>query len=181
MRKNIALFTAAMFAGSMLGCTAAKEVYHTARGPEGQVLEVRDVGSLSTYDSFEVGFFQNELEGVAPPALITLIRDKIYSRVKNETSLRTEGKQTLIIRGKIVHVQLKSLSGALVSPTEEVVCHVEIITKEGQSLGWATVAGIIESRVRGASETGTEVDVADGVGKGVVSWLVSNGVLRVQN
>jgi hypothetical protein len=144
------------------------------------VLEVRDVGSLSTYDSFGVGVFENELEGVVPPSLVTLVRDRIYARVKDETWLRTEGKKTLIIRGKIVHVELKSLSRALVSPSEEVVCHVEIITKEGKSLGWATVAGIIESRMRGASETGTEVDVADGVAKGVVSWLVSNGVMRTK-
>ena len=174
MRRAMAVLVLAL-AVTTSGCmTVAKEVYHTARGAEGKYLEVKEVGSLARYDSFEVEPFSNELGSFVPVGIRRLIPEKIAEQILKDTLLKTTGGETLTIRGTIVYVDMQGVGSGAISPMEEVVCHVQLVDPSGDMLGWAAVAGINKSRARGAAAG--EAELCDGLGKGIVLWLTKNGV-----
>jgi len=165
------LLTTVMLGGCM---TAAKEALHTVRGGQGKVLEIKSAGSLAAYDSFTVEPVRNELGGIVPADLLSLIPERIAERVGAETRLNSAGEKTLTIRSTLVYCDLKGLGSGMVSPLEEVVCHVELLDPSGSAVGWAAIAGRSESRIRGATQG--VYDLADGLAKGVVTWLKENNV-----
>jgi len=174
-RKGAVLLLAAAVA--LTGClTIAKEGYHTAVGASGKILEVKPLASLAGYDSVTVEVFANQLPGVVSRQLVIMIKQKTTQRLKDGTHLQSSGKKTLKVRGKIVHLDLQGLGSGMISPMEEVVCHVEIIGASGKMLGWASISGRSMSRARGAL-AGQE-EVADGVAKGILNWLVEKGVKK---
>jgi len=157
------------------GCmTVAKEVYHTARGAEGKYLEVEKVGSLARYDSFKLEPFSNELGSFVRAEIRRLIPEKIAEQILKDTTLKTTGEETLTIRGNIVYIDMQGVGSGAISPMEELVCHVQLVDPSGDVLGWAAVAGVNKSRTRGAAAG--EAELCDGLGKGIVLWLIKNGV-----
>jgi len=159
------------------GCmTAAKETFYAVRGAQGKVIEVDPVGSLGKYDGFRVEAFQNGIGSVLPAEMPALIQNKIRQRLVEETFLTDGGKRALTLRGKIVFIDVKGLGSGMISPMEEVVCHIELMNPAGKVLGWAVIAGRSQSRVRGGIDG--EREIADGVSKGVVHWLVQNGIVK---
>lgn len=171
----------ASLAAASTGCTLTREVYHTARGSEGHVLEVNRPGSLGAYDGIRVENIENPLGAQVSPTVPTLIKDKTQTRVNSETALNLWGDRTMILRGRIVYFHIKGRGKALISPTEEVICHFELFDPDENMLGWAVIAGKTESRMRRTSRTSAEIEMSDGVAKGVVEWLTNNGVIPVAN
>ena len=169
-----------MVAAPMLGgcVAAAKEAYYTTVGAEGKLFEVENVGSLADYDSFAIEPFSSDVGSFLSPKLAAAVRPKIAEQLLKQTVLNTTGRKTLTIRGKVVYVDMQGLGSGAISPLEQLACHVQLVDPSGTVLGWAVVAGVNKSRVRGA--TGGEDELATGLGKGIVDWLNKHGVPKRQ-
>jgi len=158
---------------ALAGCTTmVKEAYYGVKGGIGNATQVQDVGSLSQYTAFKVETFKNGMPGVISNEYMALLKQKIIDEIATETTLKPRGKKVLTIRGEVVYLNSKGIAGTLLSPMNICVAHVRLIGS-GKVLGWAAVAGKVKARSRAS-----DPNIAQGVARGIVDWLVSKGVER---
>lgn len=153
------------------GCVgrAIKEGVGSVTGAKGVYKEVQSPGSLASYQSFEVGSFQDKF-GRTPTQLLGLIPKEIRSRLVKAKLAVGGDEKVLLIQGEVIYFEKAGAMGQAFGPLEEAVVEIKLVDKAtGNEIGSATCVG------RSTATINQGLDKkAQGIAKAVVDWIQKN-------
>ncbi len=160
------------------GCIgrAISEGVGVVTGAKGSYMALQPVAptpkstALVEYTVFELSRFDVDAGLQIPVAFTDAFPHKFRHELIRQKFPAAEGNKTLVIRGRIMHYESAGMMGQLFGPFEEVVTRVELVDKtSGRVLGVANCIGRSQESVNKGPE-----DKAEGLAKGIVSWIRSN-------
>lgn len=173
MKKN-ALLSVTLVAALVAcpGCLsrAVKEGVGAARGASGKHMTIQPTGSLSAYNTYELGATTNEVGRNLPGNFFRLLPSQLHKELADKGLTRRHGGgKVMLINVDVVHYESGGFMGQAFGPFEEVVARVTLVDKAtGNVLGTANCVG----RSQSTTAEGVE-EKASGLAKAIAGWIES--------
>lgn len=169
MKRTLLLTVTVILASSLLGgciSRAIKEGASVATGAKGVFADVQAPGSLAAYTRFELGRFQDGMNGRIPKELWTHLPERFEEHMAS-SGLPNKAGKVAVVRGIVYHYEGEGLGGLIFGDFEEVITRAELVDKAtGKVIGTANCIG----RTTTTARKGVR-NKADGLAKAIIRWL----------
>ena len=122
---------------------------------------------LDVYERFELGEFQDDFGGRVPTDFWRFLELEFVDEIGDRNIPNAPEGKTLVVRGRVIHIETRAISGVVLGDFEEVVARVELVDKNtGEVLGVANCIGRSNDSVnRGLRKK------ADGLAEAIAIWI----------